>query len=94
VTLDAGGKKQYREVSGGSNFGCLPFEQHFGLAEIEAVDSLDIRWPNGLRQRFENLPINTTIQFTEGEPSWDGVYSKPAIREPEPALVWAESEVQ
>jgi len=94
VTLHAGGKAQYREVSGGSNFGCLPFEQHFGLAEIEAVDSIDIRWPNGLRQRFENLPINTTIQFTEGEPSWTGVYSKPEIREAEPPLVWAESEVR
>src|SRR5438034_8280688 len=34
VCLEAGGRKQYREVSGGSNFGCLPFEQHFGLAAI------------------------------------------------------------
>src|SRR5262249_42005230 len=65
LRLDAGGRVQYREVSGGSNFGCLPFEQHFGLADIEAVDSLEIRWPSGLRQRFENLPVNTSIQFTE-----------------------------
>ena len=94
VTLHAGGKKQHREVSGGSNFGCLPLEQHFGLAAIEAVDSIEIRWPSGLRQRFENLPINTTIQFTEGEPSWASVYSKPEIREAEPPLAWAESEVR
>ncbi len=30
VAIRAGGKWQHREVSGGSNFGCLPFEQHFG----------------------------------------------------------------
>jgi tetratricopeptide (TPR) repeat protein len=74
LSLAAGGHKQYREVSGGSNFGCLPFEQHFGLASLDAVDSLDIRWPSGLRQHFESLPVNTTIQFTEGQAAWKPVY--------------------
>ena len=32
ISVQAGGRWQYREVSGGSNFGCLPLEQHFGLA--------------------------------------------------------------
>ena len=45
---EAGGRKQFREVSGGSNFGCLPFEQHFGLAAISKVDALEIRWPSGI----------------------------------------------
>ena len=34
VSVEAGGKTQYREVSGGSNFGCMPLEQHFGLGTI------------------------------------------------------------
>jgi tetratricopeptide (TPR) repeat protein len=76
VSIEAGGRRQHREVSGGSNFGCLPFEQHFGLADIGEVDSLEIRWPSGLKQRFQNLPSNRTIQFTEGQDGWVDVYSR------------------
>jgi len=71
VCLEAGGRKQYREVSGGSNFGCLPFEQHFGLAAIEKIDALQIRWPSGLIQRFTDLPVNTTLRITEGQGTWE-----------------------
>jgi tetratricopeptide (TPR) repeat protein len=79
VALEAGGRKQFRQVSGGSNFGCLPFEQHFGLAEVTKVEALEVRWPSGLVQRFEDLPINKTLQFTEGQPSWVEVYVKQSI---------------
>ncbi len=76
VCLEAGGRKQYREVSGGSNFGCLPFEQHFGLAAIEKIDALQIRWPSGLIQRFADLPVNTTLRFTDGQGTWEPVYGE------------------
>jgi len=76
VALEAGGRRQHRQVTGGSNFGCLPFEQHFGLADATAVESLEVRWPSGLVQRFENLPINTTLNFIEGQPAWTEVYVK------------------
>ena len=76
LCLEAGGRKQYREVSGGSNFGCLPFEQHFGLATAASTDGLQIRWPSGLTQRFTGLPINDTLLFTEGESNWQRPYQK------------------
>ena len=76
VSLEAGGRKQFREVSGGSNFGCLPFEQHFGLGRAGKVDAVEIRWPSGLRQRFEGIPINSTLSFTEGAGMWKDVYAK------------------
>jgi hypothetical protein len=76
MSIMAGGRGQHREVSGGSNFGCLPFEQHFGLAHIEIVDSLEVRWPSGQRQLFANLPANTTIQITEGVDAWTEVYQR------------------
>ncbi|MBZ5667781.1 MAG: FG-GAP-like repeat-containing protein [Acidobacteriia bacterium] len=76
VSLEAGGRRQFREVSGGSNFGCLPFEQHFGLADILKVDAVEIRWPSGLRQRFEGLPVNKTLEFTESQSNWKDVYAK------------------
>ncbi len=76
VTLQAGEKRQMREISGGSNFGCLPFEQHFGLATSESIDWLEIRWPSGLTQRFEGIAINDTVEFTEGQHTWRRVYPK------------------
>ncbi len=80
ITLDAGGRKQYRDVSGGSNFGCQPFEQHFGLADIPAIDSVSIRWPSGLVQRFKGLEINKTYEFTEGREGWTDVYAEAKAR--------------
>jgi ASPIC and UnbV/FG-GAP-like repeat len=78
VSLTAGGRGQMREVTGGSNFGCLPFEQHFGLAETPAIESMEIRWPSGLKQIFRGLPINQTLEFTEGLETWREVYRNKA----------------
>jgi FG-GAP-like repeat/ASPIC and UnbV len=74
VRLDAGGKSQHRLVGGGSGFGCLPFEQHFGLAALREAEALHVVWPSGLTQRIEHPPINTTIRITEGKPGWEEVY--------------------
>ena len=63
-----------REVYGGTNFGCLPLEQHFGLGKLTKVDSLEIRWPSGLTQRFENPPMNDSIRIVEGAAAWERVY--------------------
>jgi len=76
VSIEAGGRKQFREVSGGTNFGCLPFEQHFGLADIVKMDAVEIRWPSGLQQRFEGPPVNSSLEFTEGESAWKDVYAR------------------
>ncbi len=78
ITLIRGESRQMREVGGGTNFGCLPFEQHFGLGKLTGIDALEIRWPSGLRQRVDNPPLNSTIRITEGRPAWDDVYA--AIR--------------
>jgi hypothetical protein len=60
---------QYRQVSGGSGFGCLPYEQHFGLAGDTVVDSLEVRWPSGTIQTFSNLQANHRFTITEGNES-------------------------
>jgi hypothetical protein len=74
VSIAAGGRRQMREVTGGTNFGCLPLEQHFGLAETTVIDFLEIRWPSGLEQIFEGLPVNKTLEFTEGLGTWEDAY--------------------
>jgi tetratricopeptide (TPR) repeat protein len=75
ITLYAGTSKQMREVTNGSSFGCLPLEQHFGLAKAKHIDAIEIRWPSGLVQRVENPPLNNTILVTEGHPAWQPVYA-------------------
>ena len=66
IMLQANGRQQHRLVSGGSNFGCSPLEQHFGLADAVHVDLLEIRWPSGLTQQIVDVPVNTTINVEEG----------------------------
>jgi tetratricopeptide (TPR) repeat protein len=67
LKLVAGGREQHRVVNNGSNFGCLPPQQHFGLGDLTVVDELEIWWPSGLRERFVNLPAKTRVCITEGE---------------------------
>ncbi len=75
LALTAGGRSQHRLVSGGSGFGCLPLEQHFGLGKLKTVEALEIRWPGGSVERWEALPVNSTLRLVEGEPGWQPVYS-------------------
>jgi tetratricopeptide (TPR) repeat protein len=70
LKLLAGGKEQHRVVNGGSNFGCLPPDQHFGLGTLTGAESLEVWWPSGLRQRFESIPANQKIWITEGQSQW------------------------
>jgi len=74
LTLRAGDREQHRLVSGGSGFGCLPYEQHFGLATLTQIDALEIRWPSGHVQRLARLPINHTLRIFEGQEGWEAVY--------------------
>ena len=69
LKLVAGGREQHRVVNGGSNFGCMPPQQHFGLGHLGQVDSLEVWWPGGAIERFDHLPVNTRILITEGSPA-------------------------
>ena len=40
-------------------------EIHFGLGRDEKIDELTVRWPSGVRQRFEDLPVNSRFVITE-----------------------------
>jgi hypothetical protein len=39
----------------------------FGLGKENKVDKLEIRWPDGSTERFENLEINQYISITQGK---------------------------
>ncbi len=74
INLRAGSRDQHRLVSGGSNFGCLPCEQHFGLGDLAQAERLEIRWPHGRKQVVHHPPVNTTIGIEEGKPGWRAIY--------------------
>jgi len=39
---------------------------HFGLGATEKIDFVQVRWPTGLVERFENLPVNAIHDLKEG----------------------------
>ncbi len=68
VTLETGGKKQTKYLQAGTGF----LSQHskelfFGVGNTAAPVRASIRWPNGLTQKFDSLPINNRIEITEGD---------------------------
>ena len=71
ITVKAGGLLVYREVKGSEGFGATSsFRQHFGLGANAKVDSLEIRWPSGITQRFAGLDANQIVSVREDEQKW------------------------
>ncbi len=67
VTVEAGALRQAKYLQAGSGF----LSQHtkelfFGLGKGEDPVRATIRWPSGLTQTFENLPVNRRIEIQEG----------------------------
>ncbi|MGB3939915.1 MAG: CRTAC1 family protein [Candidatus Manganitrophaceae bacterium] len=66
VTLQADGRTQYREVSGGGqrfSQGSGPI--HFGLGQASTVDAISIEWPSGQRQILTGISVNQHIKVVE-----------------------------
>jgi len=54
-------------VSGQGYFSAHAKEIYFGLGSIELIDKIEISWPSGIDQTFENIPANQTVYIVEGE---------------------------
>lgn len=68
IKVEAGGKTQTKYLQAGSGF----LSQHskelfFGVGEADGPVRATIQWPNGLTQKFEQLPVNHRIEITEGD---------------------------
>ncbi len=66
VTLQAGALRQTRYLQAGSGF----LAQHskelfFGVGDTEGTVRASIRWPSGLMQEFEGLPVDHRIEIEE-----------------------------
>jgi len=67
VTVEAEGRRQTKYLQAGSGF----LSQHtkelfFGVEGAEGTVRASIRWPSGLTQVFEHLPVGHRIEIEEG----------------------------
>lgn len=68
IAVEVGDRKQIAEVrSGGSYLSHNDFRIHFGLGQETQVKRLEVRWPSGLVETFENLRGDQFLQVTEGQ---------------------------
>jgi hypothetical protein len=67
VVLSAGGVTQVSEVrGGGSYYSQNDLRMHFGLGSAEAIDRVEVRWPNGNIEVWTGVEPNRIVTLTEG----------------------------
>ncbi len=71
VTVEAGTLRQTKYLQAGSGF----LSQHtkellFGLGKYQGAVTATVRWPSGLTQTFNGLPINRRVEIEEGSPDF------------------------
>jgi tetratricopeptide (TPR) repeat protein len=70
ITVRAGGLLVHREVKASEGFGSTnPYRQHFGLGRHERVDSIEVVWPSGVRQKFEGVAARRIVTVREDSDS-------------------------
>ena len=67
VHATAAGTEQWQEVRGGGSYlSQNDLRVHFGLGVAATVDRLEVRWPNGHEERWENLAAGKVHTLREG----------------------------
>jgi hypothetical protein len=67
ISVTAGTRTLVDEVRSGSSYNSSSdLRVHFGLGSASKVNSVQIRWPSGLVERFENLPVDSIQTLKEG----------------------------
>lgn len=70
VRLTAGGKTYLQYVNGGNGFAAQSTTRiHFGLGTLAKIDSVEVRWPSGLRQTFTGPAVDHFYKIVEGQTS-------------------------
>lgn len=66
IAVSTGDVTQTREIVIGSNFTSQnPTTQVFGLAGFETVDQVEITWPDGSQQTFQNVTANQFMEYRQ-----------------------------
>lgn len=68
VTVKVGDRMQVAEArSGGSYLSHNDMRVHFGLGDATRINRLEVRWPSGLVETFEDLQTDQFLRITEGQ---------------------------
>src|SRR5229473_1118189 len=67
IAVKAGARTLVDEVRSGSSYiSNNDMRVHFGLGTSAMIDWVQVRWPSGLVERFENLPVDSIQTLKEG----------------------------
>ena len=79
VRVTTGKLQQLGEVrSGGSYLSQSDLRLHFGLADASHIDKVEVVWPNGITQTFENVAADRFYHLVQGGPLSPGKESQHA----------------
>jgi hypothetical protein len=68
VTVEAGGVSQIDEVRAGGGYNSSNDTRlHFGLGKEAVMSKIEVRWPSGLVQDFNQIPADAIYQIDEGQ---------------------------
>ncbi len=68
ITLEAGGKRQVRTIQGAMSYlSSSDPRAHFGLGSLDLVDSIRVRWPDGLEETFSGGKVDRVVVLQRGE---------------------------
>lgn len=68
VMARAGGRSFRREVYSSSYLSRSMHRLHLGVGSAARLDSLEVQWPDGSRQKFSALDVNSIYDIAEGDP--------------------------
>ena len=67
VRVTAGGRDRIDEVmSGSSYYSQNDLRLHFGLGSANKADRVEVSWPSGLKESFDNIAANQIVRIQEG----------------------------
>jgi hypothetical protein len=67
IKLTAGGITQIREIAGGGSYlSQSDLRANFGLSGATVISTVEVTWPSGTHQTFQNVEANRFYQIDEG----------------------------
>ena len=67
-------------VTSGGSFGASSLEQEIGLGQASRIVRVEVHWPtSGTTQVFDDVPLDTRIEVTEGDDAYT-VAARPSFK--------------
>jgi enediyne biosynthesis protein E4 len=67
ITVKVGARTLVDEVRSGSSYSSSSdMRVHFGLGQTNKIDFVQVRWPGGLTERFDNVSVDSIHDLREG----------------------------